>query len=262
MSKILVMGAGIEFGWLVARFIPRARRYSTKFTETVVVCEKGMEYLFSDFSSKFEYVKMPGRSERWLYEAKEPKVPSKIKSRHKDAYCFIPNRKTCMAGNRDFLLYKPEIEKGAYWDIIIHARGESKYHSGNRNWPGKHWDDFVKNFPHLNIACIGSLTGSRHIPGTTDMRGIESRGLCNLIANAKVVVGPSSGPMHLASFCGTSHVVWTDSKTQKVIKGTNRKRYEKLWNPLGTPVAVIDKYGWRPPVKVVVETVKKILEEK
>ena len=63
--------------------------------------------------------------------------------------------------------------------------------------------------------------------------------------------------MHLSSLCGTPHVVWTNTAVTAVGNVTNRERYEKLWNPLGTRVVVVDQpHGWNPEVEQILEAVK------
>jgi ADP-heptose:LPS heptosyltransferase len=77
----------------------------------------------------------------------------------------------------------------------------------------------------------------------------------DLMAGATMVIGPSSGPMHLASLCGTPHIVWTDDKVWPAAKMNNRTRYEKAWNPLRTPCKVLDANGWDPSVETVASLV-------
>jgi hypothetical protein len=54
------------------------------------------------------------------------------------------------------------------------------------------------------------------------------------------MVGPSSGPMHLASLSGTRHLVWSSPH--------NRNRYLDAWNPFKTPVYFYAKEDWNPKV--------------
>jgi hypothetical protein len=67
--------------------------------------------------------------------------------------------------------------------------------------------------------------------------------------------------MHLASLCGTTHLVWTDQNFWGSCDGTNKQRYEKNWNPLQTKAVVIDAEGWNPSVKTVIDSIHKILKE-
>jgi len=142
---------------------------------------------------------------------------------------------------------------------MIHGRSEIKFGRKNRNWPIHKYEKLIKmlrNDRELSISCIGSLEGSHFIQGTLDLRGIEIEILCNRMASSSVVVSVSSGPAHLSSLVGTPHVVWTDNRYQKAIKGTNRKRYEESWNAFGVQVEVIDHQKWNPDAKSVYEKVK------
>ncbi len=82
----------------------------------------------------------------------------------------------------------------------------------------------------FTIGCIGG-PDNYHIPGTIDLRGKSLERQCSAIAGAKVVLGPSSGPMHLASLCKTPHVVWYNRPDQT----SSYARYRDHWNPFNTP---------------------------
>jgi ADP-heptose:LPS heptosyltransferase len=111
----------------------------------------------------------------------------------------------------------------------------------------------------VKMASIGTQAYYPKI--TADLRNIPLNETADLLAGAKLAIGPSSGPMHLASLCGTRHIVWTDDKFWSAAKMNNRTRYESMWNPLKTPCTVVDQYGWDPPVAVITSLVLKGLEE-
>jgi ADP-heptose:LPS heptosyltransferase len=125
------------------------------------------------------------------------------------------------------------------------------------------WEALVallhQEVPELLVFSIGSQAGASHVSKTGDLRDIPMILLCQQMVHAKAVVGPSSGPMHLASFCGTPHVVWTTSEYRKAIKGTNKERYERIWNPLKTRCTVIDKWEWQPPIEAVYNAIKEFV---
>jgi hypothetical protein len=73
-----------------------------------------------------------------------------------------------------------------------------------------------------------------------------------------VDAGHSSGPLHLASLCGTPHLVWTNRKTYGMGK-TSREKYESWWNPLRTPVTVLDS-GFDPTVDEVAGLIARQLD--
>jgi len=58
--------------------------------------------------------------------------------------------------------------------------------------------------------------------------------LIAIFSLCRLVVGQSTGTMHLASLCGVPHVVW----------GSDRIgiRYKKTWNPFHTPVIYHKKW--------------------
>ena len=65
--------------------------------------------------------------------------------------------------------------------------------------------------------------------------------------------------MHLASLCGTPHVVWTNRKIYRMGK-SSRQKYESWWNPLGTPVAILDHAGFSPTLKAVMSAARDMLD--
>ena len=98
------------------------------------------------------------------------------------------------------------------------------------------------------VACIGTKKSSGHIDGTDDLRDIPMDKLIGVLSNSRCCFGPSSGPMHLASLCGTPHVVWSIMY--------NHIRYTKNWNPHNTPVLFLGEHEWHPEPEYVYEKFK------
>jgi hypothetical protein len=151
-------------------------------------------------------------------------------------------------------------------DLVIHARADTREVIGeNRSWPVERWQQLIKRLRDEGVVrtviAIGSSEAAHKVPGTRDMRGVDSRLLADILASTRLCIGPSSGPMHLASLCGTPHLVWTDIRQWNLgwRKGTNRERYESVWNPFKTPVTVLDSCGWQPDVDLVYSEVMKRL---
>lgn len=244
-----------EMGWQVATWVPaiRAHVYTRHYEAVTVICRTGHEYLYSDFCQT-SYVNddRRGLPDRWLLNGKlvRPKF---------GVTCFAelvtPTEKVCMTWPRQFRRYGTPSPGG--YDIVFHARAETKYKQAKWNWPVENYRKVAEHFGGLRICCIG--TTAHHIPGVEDKRNIPLSELCDLLASAKVMLSPSSGPAHLASHCGCPHVVMTSDKYQKQIKATNRARYEKLWNPFSTPCKVLDHHNWQPPVDKVVKALEKFL---
>ena len=96
------------------------------------------------------------------------------------------------------------------------------------------------------VACVGTTKESGLIDGADDLRDKSLSDIFNILRNCKTVFGPSSGPMHLSSLCGASHLVWGD-------RSLSLTRYENNWNPLRTPVLFLDEYQYQPSPEYIFE---------
>ncbi|MBD3293846.1 MAG: hypothetical protein GF393_13055 [Armatimonadia bacterium] len=264
--KTLVAGPDtMEFGWMVATWIPAIRNASRSFEETVVVCNPSHTHLY-EFATRIVPYKAKGVADRWLFNDKKVRLPPglvvPLSTSPEDLMAVSPSKEVCTKWKREYVKYG-DAERVEGFELLVHARAETKYKHKkshrDRNWPIKNYRKVIKSLGGGRVASIGSKKGASHVPGTEDLRGIPLDKLCDILAASRVLLSPSSGPAHLASLCGCPHVVMTYAKREKAIGSNNRKRYEKLWNPFGTPVSVIDKYGWQPPVEAVVRKVEKYL---
>lgn len=254
------MGNSIEFGWMVSTLLPAYRYKADKCGKCVVVDDISLKYLYDDFATRFwHYPNQSKKKDRWLADGKEPKTPKFVQEKYQVSHVWHPSKTTCIDKPRSYRKYgrfRPECTYG----LVIHARAIKAYGSGQRNWPVENYVQMLSKLKYTKACSVGSVDGAYHIPGTEDKRGIDIEDLCNIFASSKVAVGTSSGPMHLASHCGCPHVVLTYNKKLKILRGRNNAwRYRKGWNPFDTPCSIIDKYGWKPPVEPVVETVWKYL---
>jgi len=256
---------GLEFGWLVARWIPAVRHKAKEYDKTVIICKPGYQDLY-EFADEFALYTQKGKCDRWLLDGKICKPPSNIQEDYPERdKLWYPNEARCMKKQVAYYKYgkyddRLENERG--YRLLIHARACKKYGQDKLNWhPSKYREllEMLEMRP-IDVACIGSVEDAHYIPNTIDCRGLPLGMLTCVMANSKCCVGTSSGPMHLASLCGCPHVVLTGPTKLKILGGkTNRDRYEKLWNPFKTPCTVIDKHGWHPPVKAVYRAVRKYI---
>jgi ADP-heptose:LPS heptosyltransferase len=86
-----------------------------------------------------------------------------------------------------------------------------------------------------------------------DLRGIGMESLCDIISAARLVIGVSSGVMHLAAACGADLVVWGDDRTY--YNETLEKRYKETWNPHHVNVQWIT--GWQPGPHIIINAIEK-----
>lgn len=211
-----------------------------------MVCGRaGHEYLYEDFATEYINYDPPSvETNMWMCEGWSWNYNGK--------YDITIKPDNYMGYDREFIKFG---ESGdPQYDIVIHARSTKKYNTGYRNWGRGSWDALTTRFPNTRIASIGTTDGALHIEGTDDKRDIFLKDLCNLMANSTVLVGPSSGPIHLSSLCGLPHVTWSPKNAVGIM--SNKDRYERIWNPLKTPVTFIEG-SWNPEVEDIVGAVRK-----
>jgi hypothetical protein len=128
--------------------------------------------------------------------------------------------------------------------IIVHARERTDIGT-NRNWDRSKWDSLCADLFKVgfSIFAIGTAAGAYCPEWCEDERDRPLSTAFRLLSTASLTIGPSSGPMHLASLCGCPHLVWGESG--------NIPRYEKHWNPLGTKVDYHSGHNWDPPVDLI-----------
>ena len=255
-----------ELGWEIATWVPTVRAAGRHYERTVVVCQPGHHYLYQDFAREFVIEHRGGLQDRWMLDWKEHKPQASIREKYPEADILYPTKESIYHGAKAYHKYGTETN-GVNPEanvVLLHARTERHAESENRNWAAANYDALVsmlhRSHPDTLIFSVGSRKGAAHVENTGDLRDIPLIVLCQQMHRAKVIAGPSSGPMHLASFCGLPHVVWTTAERRKAIGGTNRDRYERLWNPLQTHCTIIDKWDWQPPVEPIYNAVKEYLK--
>lgn len=140
--------------------------------------------------------------------------------------------------------------------IVLHARNRSDW-GEDRNWPRARWTELARELKDHRLISIGSKAGAYCAVGSEDMRGIPLAELMDLLASARLIVGPSSGPMHLAALCGTPMVVWVGytGRKQEILV----ERYATAWNPHATPLTILVAEQWMPSAATVAENVQERL---
>jgi hypothetical protein len=163
------------------------------------------------------------------HKVKEFRLPKKhyryhrYKVRHK---LFLPME----AATENLARWASQIRPDA---VVFHLRHISRsvkkntpkhlYQEAHR-WAEKHGRQFVTVGSTLGFGLKFGMLGLDLMNKTSLRDLISIYHLCGL------VVGSSSGPMHLASLTGTPHVVWGGGRKDI------RDRYIKHWNPFDVPV--------------------------
>ncbi len=229
--------------------------------ERVVVCTtRNREALYADLNPLFVPHELEGLRNCWRLEnltnpIEEKRVRSRLEeldnSFRRTGFAtsrLVPNRYIPLS-EQHFTKFgdaRRAQRVGQSFDLVVHARRRA---SRDRrldvlNWPPDLWDEICGKLhvSGIRIAAIGSVSESLLPANCHDLRGEPLGTIMDIIAASTLVAGPSSGPMHLASLCGTPHVVWTIQMQDALwrIWGSSRERYEKIWNPFGTPVRVLE----------------------
>jgi len=259
--KTVIFGSdSIEFGWAVSTWIPAMRFAARRFKRVVAVCNERNRYLYEDFATDFEFYEQKGKHDMWYVGRRPdilPKVPKRIRRKYEGATYYVPSRNKCLDWPRLYHRYGMP-DPGKKYDLVIHARAETKYEQTDRNWPVEYYEMMLRLLDKpMRICSIG--TKAHHIPGTDDLRGIDLKSLCDILTSSCLCIGPSSGPMHLAHACACPILVWTDWKKQRAIKTTNRVRYLKLWRANDSQVTIYDSEDWQPQPRSIANKIKELL---
>ena len=213
-----------EFGWELFGWQGVIRALAPQYDKVTIYGRPGNQYLYEDFMDEYiEHIPEYNEPNMWMNKKCKFTLP-----KHHKNVCWIKPQQLTGIDNAPEQIIQPYGQQGTNRNIelIYHARDISKYGSDYINWSKDNWEKLLERYS--NVICIGTKEGSLYAGGE-DMRGASLKETCDLLSQSKVLVGPSSGPMHLGSLCRTPHVVWSGYIRSK-------DRYETIWNPLGTPV--------------------------
>jgi len=236
-----------EFGWELMRWQANIGYIANDYDKVIIGCEMSHRFLYKDFATEFVDFPLEIKSRNMWY------TNGRVYPMSNDN-CIIPSRKICLSEYQKFIKYGNRKKELGY-DILIHARYSKNMNTGYRNWCRENWVSLVELLKNYNMASIGTREDALWIPGTIDNRDVQLSKLADTMASSKMIIGPSSGPMHLASLCGLKHIVWSDKKTVGIMN--NEKRYKDIWNPFGTECKFIPT--WQPGISQVEREVIKWL---
>jgi ADP-heptose:LPS heptosyltransferase len=258
--KTLFAGPWVgEFGWELFCWQGVLRRYTeVKKFDKVIISGRGInKFIYEDFCDEY----IPYEPNDYQPNSYFNGTPITEYPKPEKASEYIPPNHcvTHYQPTHGEPIWRPKLEqsfikygKNIYENyILIHARNTNKAGTQIRNWNTIKFDEIVKNFSGYKFASIGLKSAAHHIKGTKDLRGIELKELCDYMASSKLIIGPSSGPMHLASLCGLNQVAWG------VVK--NIQRYSTDWNPHNTDVEYIVDNNWDPSAKDVIQKIEILL---
>lgn len=256
-----------EFGWELMRWQAHVRHVSSYHKKTIVFCKKGYEYLYRDITDAIYPLTLTneGLADCWSRDKYSILKDDNFHSFNSYASLspydqLIPNREICIGEiAQEFIRFGDPKYFNDGVDIVIHARSDKRKVIGDRNWPQEKWVELIGRLKSYKIATIGTVNEALGFKDVLDYRGKDLKQVAKVLSNSKICIGPSSGPMHFASLCGCKHIVWTDARKWNLgsTRGTNRQRYEEVWNPFSIPCVVIDQYVWNPPIEIVYDAIMK-----
>jgi ADP-heptose:LPS heptosyltransferase len=262
-DKVLLAGPWSgEFGWELFCWQGHIRWLSKQFDKTIIITRKGNEFLYEDFADDIFNVNAPSsQANMWLGKPNQKQLLQVLGNvRHtvhlkptNIGFNPIPNNdfraSDRFLNQQTFVKYKSDTLDKSF-DVILHPRNKEV---GNiRNWTKEKFQKLVDLMVSdgLSVATIGT-DEAFELNNVTDYRNIPIEDTVSLMNRTKLVVGQSSGPIHLASLCGTPHFVWSDE--------SNRKRYKVYWNPHKTECHFYNNGGWNPKVNEMYDEIKRIL---
>lgn len=261
-----------EFGWEIMRWQGVFRALADKGHRVTMIARSGHEVFYEDYvdafipASELGFTEI-GATDGWRIDGAMPVLSAEVL---RDRFPGHVYRQPDYCMKRGIDIHSREQRfvpfgrkpSAPSQEVIVHARWTEKANSADRNWPLEKWEEAIEQIRELGctVTAIGSPHAAACPSGALDARGLALRELVDRIAGARLVMGPSSGPMHLASICKTPHLVWTDREFWGSANGTNRQRYEHSWNPFHTPTYVVDAEDWQPSVDTVMQSVRKALE--
>jgi len=261
MSDSIVAGPWLgEFGWELMSWQGALRKLAD--TRSVIVCcPRGHGDMYKDFASHIiEHDLDIRRPDCWNGTVVDKRKLDLLLAKLSLFGELLKPSGLIPTEVQRFVKYGvPDRTPENRFDVIIHAR--APLNDPKRAWSAEKWETLTEILMDRDIKMAAIGTQAYYPKITADLRNLPLSETMDLLAGATTAIGPSSGPMHLASLCGTPHIVWTDDKVWSAAKMTNRTRYEKAWNPLCTPCRVLDTNGWDPPVGIVASNVLQGVKE-
>jgi len=253
-NRILFAGPWVgEFGWELLNWQGWVRALAPAYDRVIVCARESSGALYADVADSFLPHTLRGNPDHViLQDVQNPDEMDRIRSLITSDMDHLLPLRYVPAGAQSFVRFGEVLPEAESCSILIHARGKQGH--AHRNWPAERWRAFCDTLLNrgFQVGAIGLSRDTLDLPEIQDFRDQNLQTTLNVIRSARVVVGPSSGPMHLASLCGTPHLVWTNRGIYRMGK-TSREKYETWWNPLRTPVRVLEGASFDHPLDTVLQ---------
>lgn len=268
MSRVLLAGPWVgEFGWELFCWQAFIRNISNDFDKVIMIGRQTNEFLYKDYIDQYiPFDPKSFKTDAWRchnaishdhiieYTPHDVYISGNFDIGMRYTHNGVVDTKGLFFNRQKFIKYVSDVkiddkfsEDG--YDVLFHCRNKST--GDERNWSYDKWVELESLLDEdILIGCIGN-DEAFHIPNTDDLRNINTEQLVAIFNSSSLIVGPSSGPMHLASLSGLDHLVWSTDY--------NRVRYEKDWNPLKTKVIFHSEGGWDPNPNKIAEIINDLV---
>jgi len=256
-GQILYAGPWVgEFGWELMGWQGMVRARARDYDKVVIGCHRSRRVLYQQMPCEVEFVDV----ERTI-EAQGAHAPGgvghRVRKMFSNAGCnwMVP---ACIRPEGQAWVVYGEQNRHVPPYFCIHARHTMKYVdsasalllSKGRNWPIEKWDAVVAKMGGRLMYAVGTREEAYCPPGVIDRRGETLEETIELLAAAQFIVGPQSGPIHLAALCCCPIIVWAGQTTTVRWGFKNWDRMKTKWNPFNVTVDFIG-IDWQPTVDMV-----------
>lgn len=254
MSKAKIWGPFWgEFGWEVAQWAPYVNAHFKPGDR--VRCQPGHAQLYAvDGSIEQTYPRPTVR----LGGKEFPMVPDMLQPWPADGSTppaiYTSDGVPCIKAPIQPVPLRQDCGHDREW-VVLHCRGIRK--CDERNLPEMDWDRVVSGLNDMGIEPVIVGGPDDYLPQFDLKHDLRHGILCDTIhamRRAKVVVGASSGPMHLAQAAGAPVIVWSGNDRK------DKPRYESVWNHHGSPTTFLAP-TWMPMPDTIIKSILNALQE-
>lgn len=257
-----------EFGWEVALWVPHLRylrKHVDFYSDWTVFCLPGHKGLYTDLNHAVVTEVEPPNITRidcqnvWISGAAvrgyADEIYRLVRKRVGKANIYSPldmRPEWDPVPTMKRLLYRNYVpDRAAIKGCVgFHAR-DCEDKQPERNWDEFKWCDLTAEVRPQWAIWFGAKNAAMNGDGI-DYRGQILSNVTQKMAQCEMLVGPSSGPLHLANMCGVP-VVWWSSNAKDV------PRYGQVWNPFECP-NVQASGSWDPSVAEVSDGIARLRE--
>jgi len=255
-----------EFGWELMCWQAYLRSMKDVFGYDDLICftRPGRELMYEDFAKveSFSGIPSQGADMEKMNGYSFANFLTYAKRKYEDYKIILPfhllyhGHPVSINGSEIVAKFNPlgQDTKNSKYTVLLHAR--LRTHRSDKNWSMDNWKHLSDKLcsDNIDFAFVGSLKEAICPEGCNDLRGTPLRDEVGYYAGAKCLVGPMSGPMHLATLSKCPQLVWSGDDY-------NEMRLKKEWNPFEVHVTYMgnNSGGWNPTVESVYNNIKKLV---